>query len=327
MVSIAILLATYNGEQYVEEQLVSILENREANCCIFLRDDGSTDETPRIISNIAKTYPGQVSFVNNESYINGHLGNFSALAEYALSLDNEYFAFSDQDDVWHSRKLEKMQARMNELECAHGKSTPILIHSDLRVVNEELNEIAQSFVEFQGLPDPAEHDFPKFFYQNVVTGCTTFFNRALLEIATPIPNEAIVHDWWFAQCAKMFGVLEFINEPLIDYRQHGENSIGAKCHKDQSSYFKKYIYQALFRFPRHLSSSIEQAKALGNLVRDRKLTVESEKKAMLTEFANIKQLNAYKRISWASIAVENRSSLVERCYFKFAFFIVKWVKP
>jgi len=219
-----------------------------------------------------------------------------------------------------------LQAKMKELENIHGKNTPILIHSDLRVVDEQLNEIAPSFVKFQGLPDPRKHDFPKFLYQNVVTGCATFFNRALLEIATPIPEQAIVHDWWFAQCAKLFGVLVYIDEPLLDYRQHGENSIGARCHKEQNSFFKKHIYLAMLKFPQHLANSVVQAQALLTIARRNDILIDAKKMEMLEVFANLKFLSSKERIELANIAISNSKSLNECLYFKFAFFITKWIE-
>lgn len=319
-----VLLASYNGAQYIKEQLRSILEQQNAKFDVIVSDDNSTDNTKAIVNEFVDQKE-PVRFYTNQSGSHGHKSNFNAACCKGIETQSQYFCFSDQDDVWHVDKLNKMTQRMVELEQKYGANTPILIHSDLRVVDESLREIAPSFVKYQGLPNPRQHDFPKFYFQNVVTGCVTFFNRALLEVAAPIPQAVIVHDWWFAQCAKLFGVLDYIDEPLIDYRQHGENAIGAKSHKVQTSYFKKHIYQALFRFPRHLSKAIEQVKALSALTESQEMN-QAYKDCRVAEFANLRKLPLRKRLAWANIAINNPNAILETCYFKFAFFIVKWVK-
>jgi glycosyltransferase involved in cell wall biosynthesis len=322
---VVILMATYKGADYIFQQLNSITKQSYSNIKIIIRDDGSEDNTLGEIKRFQGLEPEvEIELHRNESDAKGHVQNFSGLSKIALETSNDYFCFSDQDDIWDRDKVAIMKTRVSELEAVYGKDVPILIHSDLRVVDETGQLINESFVDYQGLPPPKEHDFPKFYYQNVVTGCTTLFNRALLEKACPLPKEVVVHDWWFAQCAKLFGLIEFVDIPLVDYRQHNNNAIGAK--EKFGSRLVDWVskYKALFEFPFHLSKSIEQAKQLSLL--EQKYENSSNSVAVeLSEFANLKGASSLKRVSFARIAISNNSNLVERLYLQIVFFLIRWI--
>ncbi|WP_051275662.1 glycosyltransferase [Aestuariibacter salexigens] len=323
--TILVLLAHYNGEEHIAEQLESLTKQENVKVSVLVSDDHSTAKSKSHLRKCGARFgEDKVKLASNTRKLRGHIHNFANLCDLARGLHYQYFAFSDQDDVWLPNKLSTLLTRMMELENMYGKSTPILVHCDLKVVDSQLNEVSPSFVSYQGLPDPANHDYPKFFYQNVVTGCATLFNRALLDIAAPIPDTAVVHDWWFAQCAKMTGVVDYVNHPLVLYRQHTNNSIGAKDYKVYRSYFKKYIYRALFDFPNHLSKSIEQAGALRKRLLCTTDSKSFENQALLTEFSQLKSLPLLERIKWAQIAIDSRGWM-ENLYFKFAFFIVRWI--
>ena len=103
--SVAVLLATYNGEKYLAEQLDSIIKQKDINVHIIARDDGSTDKTVAMLHQCSKKYAHKITVISKNSNENGHLANFSALCEYALTTSFEYFCFADQDDVWHEDKL------------------------------------------------------------------------------------------------------------------------------------------------------------------------------------------------------------------------------
>ena len=132
----------------------------------------------------------------------------------------------DQDDIWAKEKLE---IQMSEMLCAEQKfpDSPVLIHSDLKVVDESKSVIAESFIKYQGL-EIKRNTFTNVVISNLVTGCTSLFNEELARIALPIPNSAIMHDWWLALTASAFGEVVFIDIPLVEYRQHENNTIGAK---------------------------------------------------------------------------------------------------
>ena len=229
---IAILLSTYNGSAYLAEQLDSLLTQTYSNFVIIIRDDGSTDSTEEIISRYVEKNQEKIYRLSGNQDNVGPSASFSLLIQYimrekdSLRFSHVYMMLCDQDDIWVENKLE---IQMTKMLCAERKNPglPILIHSDLNVVNEKKAVIAESFIDYQGL-EIKRNKFTNIVLSNLVTGCTTFFNEELARQALPIPDKAIMHDWWLALTAAAFGEIVFINMPLVKYRQHVNNTIGAK---------------------------------------------------------------------------------------------------
>lgn len=224
MEEVLILLAAYNGKRYLPEMIESVLVQDYSGWRLILSDDGSTDGTPEILQEYARRYPEKISF-----HCSGYrLGNAQNHFMYLLEKfhDAPYIMFCDQDDVWHSDKISKTLAKMKEIEIADG---PAMVHTDLRVVDQELKVIHPSFLERSALRGDRML-LNQLLVQNVVTGCTMMINRSLAELAcTNIPQEGILmHDWWLALLASACGVSGFLNEATIEYRQHTGNSVGAK---------------------------------------------------------------------------------------------------
>ncbi len=229
---IAILLPTFNGAHYLQEQIDSLLAQDYENFVIVTRDDGSSDASVAIIEQNAGKFPERFHILKSDGENIGACAGFSTLMEYVLDkqellgLNAVYMMFCDQDDVWHSDKVSQSVAAILALE----KRFPYracLVHSDLRVVDETLEPMADSFFEYQGLR-PRKRSFARFLVSNSVTGCTAIVNEKLAALATPVPKQAIMHDWWLALLAAAFGHIETIEAPLIDYRQHQQNTVGAK---------------------------------------------------------------------------------------------------
>lgn len=229
---VAILLPTWNGEKYLHEQVDSLLAQDYPDFIIVSRDDGSRDSSPAIIADYAARFPQRFHVVPADGRNLGASGSFALLMDYALQekaalgMASAWVMLSDQDDVWHPDKLGKSMTRMRELE-AQFPGLPLLVHGDLEVVDEARRQIAPSFVRYQGLK-PLRNSFGRLLVSNTVTGCTALCNEALLRRALPIPAAAVMHDWWLALVAGAFGKLGFIDAPLLQYRQHGANTIGAK---------------------------------------------------------------------------------------------------
>ena len=112
------------------------------------------------------------------------------------------------------------------MEREYAPCTLLLYYSDLEVVDQNLRQIHPSFMRYEELEHEAHNPLQVLSTQNFVTGCTVLVNRTLLEFATPIPDEIILHDWWLALCAAACGRIRFIDEPLVRYRQHSRNQIG-----------------------------------------------------------------------------------------------------
>ena len=245
MNKIIILLSTYNGAKYLKNQIDSLIFQSYNDFRIIARDDGSSDESFAIL----KSYD-QVEIVNSQQNL-GAKGSFAELLEYAVKhTDGEFFMFCDQDDVWEKDKIAMTLAKMQELEGTYG-DLPLLVHSDVKVVDARLRVVAESFWKFQNI-DPTRDAIHHLLLQNVVTGCTMMINRPLAKLVETIPEEAIMHDWWIAMVASCFGKIGFIDEPLMLYRQHSSNDTGAKHYSfgyfmqrfTQKQSFKKYTSQA-----------------------------------------------------------------------------------
>lgn len=228
---IAILLSIYNGEKYLAEQIDSLLSQTYNNTVIIIRDDGSDDRSFAIAHEYASAHPKRFHVLALDKENKGASGGFAFLMEYVLAnkqelgLEKAYLMFCDQDDVWFENKVEAQVIAMLEAEAV-SEGSPVLIHSDLEVVSSEKSLIAKSFIAFQGL-EIQRNKFPNLVISNLITGCTVLVNEALAVKALPISDKAIMHDWWLAIVAAAFGRVIFIDMPLIHYRQHENNTIGA----------------------------------------------------------------------------------------------------
>lgn len=222
--NIDILLSTYNGAEFLEQQLKSIFSQSYQDFRLIIRDDNSTDNTKLIIEYFKKKYPDRITVLENSQNI-GVRKSFSKLLAYS---ESPYTMFADQDDFWLQDKVLKSLKKMKELEVSYGKKTPLLVHSDLIVVDKDLEEVCGSFWSFSGLEPKEGECLSRLLVQNDVTGCTMILNEALRHLVKSIPDEALMHDWWIALASSAFGYIGIIKEPLILYRQHGRNALGAQ---------------------------------------------------------------------------------------------------
>ena len=190
-----ILVATYNGQRFLREQFDSLLAQTCKDFTIRIRDDGSTDNTAQIIEQYVECHPGRIILEENGGETSGACANFSRLLE---ATDADYVFFCDQDDVWLPEKVETQRKQLMDLEEEHGEDTPLLVHSDLEVVDENLNTLDQSFWHYQYLCPEKMQTLNRLLVQNCVTGCATAVNKSLAKLGAPIPSEAIMHDWWLA---------------------------------------------------------------------------------------------------------------------------------
>ena len=222
MQDVLILMATYNGRNFIKEQLDSIVNQSYKSWSLYISDDGSDDGTIDIINSFAGFDNRIKVFTKPESRKKGPCNNFSFLTEQALISDSQIFFFCDQDDVWQSDKIDIIRRVM----LKHGDK-PLLVHHDLAVVDEDLNLIAESFCEFMRLT-PEKTTLNSLLSRNEVTGCAMAISKSLLHLVSPIPTGAIMHDWWCAIIAAGAGKIVFKNDKLVKYRQHARNAVGAK---------------------------------------------------------------------------------------------------
>jgi glycosyltransferase involved in cell wall biosynthesis len=217
-------MATYNGEQFLRQQLESILAQSNQDWQLLIRDDGSNDDTVHIIKDYAGRLPGKIRLVTDNGSRLGASLNFGKLLGYA---DTEYIMFSDQDDVWLPSKIELTLNAMKAAERIYPDK-PILIHTDLRVMDSQLNTIANSLWNYQKLFPEAGDDLNRIMAQNVVTGCTAMINKKARAVSVPVPDEAIMYDWWLALNVCRHGKIIYLSIPAVLYRQHSRNRLGAQ---------------------------------------------------------------------------------------------------
>jgi glycosyltransferase involved in cell wall biosynthesis len=263
---VAILLSTYNGDKYLAEQLDSILNQSYKNFIVVIRDDGSSDSTMQQLLQYESNYPNYFHVLKKNEKNMGASASFSYLVDYVLhnkdqaGLASPYMMFCDQDDVWLENKIETALSVMQKHEKGRN-NIPILIHSDLSVVSASGEEIAESFIRYQGLK-VNRNRFSQLVLINLVTGCAAMINRALAEKSLPVHQDAIMHDWWFALIASAFGEIVFIDKPLIHYRQHGSNTIGAKKQSRSTPFSGRFISKLFRASPnKHLQDVAIQANA------------------------------------------------------------------
>lgn len=223
---IDILLSAYNGANYIDEQIASILNQTEQDWRLLLRDDGSTDRTGEMIDGYAKAHPGKIVQCEDG------LGNVGVIRSFELLMeksDAEYILFSDHDDVWLPEKIALTLREMRRLEEEYGTGTPLLVHTDLQVVDEQLHLIDESFWHYSAIdPYALDGDLKMLGMSNSVTGCTMMINRALKEKALPFPKEIAMHDAWLSIVAGRYGKVKPLGVATIKYRQHMGNVVGAQ---------------------------------------------------------------------------------------------------
>ena len=218
---IAILLACKDGEAFIGEQIKSIILQTEDQWELFIHDDGSTDQTVSICKQYAQEYPNKIHVIGGAK-----TGSASANFFFLLSsVRAPYYMFCDQDDYWKKDKIAHTLCRMKE---ADEPDTPVLVFSDLEVVDEQLKAIDASMNHRQGL-NPERTAFAELMIQNCITGCTVMINETLAELMRKPcdTGNVIMHDWWAGLIASYFGKVLYLPEATILYRQHGENSLGS----------------------------------------------------------------------------------------------------
>jgi glycosyltransferase involved in cell wall biosynthesis len=201
---ISVCIATYNGETFIKEQLMSILDQLAAHDEIVISDDGSSDGTIEIIQSLSDPRIKILPLSSKQ----GIVKNF----ERALSAaSGDYVFLCDQDDVWLPNKVVK---------CIALLSNCLLVVSDCKVVDKDLNELYPSFFKVR----QSGVGIIKNLYKNSYLGCCMAFRKTLLNQALPIPTNAPMHDMWLGLMANCTGKVIFLPEPLMLYRRHGDNA-------------------------------------------------------------------------------------------------------
>lgn len=223
MEKVIVLLSTYNGERYLTEQLESLVAQKDVDVEILVRDDGSKDATVAMLDEWQEK--GALSW-----YTSANLGpgkSFIHLLQTAAP--GNYYAFCDQDDVWLPEKLSVTMDKMRAVE-AENPGKPVIIHTDMNVVDESLNIIHDSFWRSSGLRPDILRTFPYLCTCNSVNGCTIVMNSMARELILEkyVEHDIIIHDVISAlTVAYHGGIIDYVETPTVLYRQHSSNVVGA----------------------------------------------------------------------------------------------------
>ncbi|WP_167955955.1 glycosyltransferase family 2 protein [Anaerosporobacter faecicola] len=234
---IEIIMAAYNGEKYIGEQVDSIMKNTYTDIKVTVYDDtkekGNIEGMEHISATLFEKYGERFHYIRNESN-KGCAKNF---LEGLRQSTEEYVMFSDQDDHWNRDKIQLTLEKMKKMEESYGKDTPLAVFTDAAVVDENLSLLHLSFHRSNHL-NTEKLDLPHLLMENKLNGCTMMMNRALCKKIEVIPEHARMHDWWIALVAATFGKIGYLEEPTMLYRQHTGNVVG---NQEYASYIKKRL--------------------------------------------------------------------------------------
>lgn len=201
---VSVAMATYNGEQYIKEQINSILDNLNDNDEIVISDDGSTDNTIKIIEDFNDK---RIKIIDGPK--KGVKQNFANAIKNAVG---KYIFLSDQDDIWAKNKVNKV------LEIFQKEKVTLVIH-DAEIVNEHLDVIEESFFKYRN----SGKGIIKNVWKNTYIGCCMAFENTIKNEILPIPDEIEMHDQWIGIINEKYGKSFFLSEKLIKYRRHEKN--------------------------------------------------------------------------------------------------------
>lgn len=229
--SVSVAICTHNGEQFIEEQLRSVLAQTRVPSQIVVSDDASTDRTVEVVRTVIADNE-QINPDSSTSFsliINAVPLGVAANFEQAINAcTGKFVALCDQDDVWLPRRVEAA------LDAFDRHPSLLLVHSDARLIDEGGAELAPSLFRVLGVDESIQRTihrgggFELLLRRNLITGAATMFRRELADIAAPFP-QGWLHDEWLAIVAAAVDEIDVIAEPLIDYRQHRHNQIGVRA--------------------------------------------------------------------------------------------------
>jgi rhamnosyltransferase len=231
--TVAVLVATYNGEIFLKQQLDSILAQTYQNIKIYISDDKSSDSTVKILFDYQKMYPDKIFYSVNEKN-EGFVKNFEKLLQ---NCSENYISLSDQDDIWIENKLEIQMQEMLKLEELYEKDA-LLVHSDLSMIDENNKLIRNSYFKYRHYTFNETKDFGQILGPCGVMGNTILMNKKLKNIVLKFPDKLDFHDYWIALNCELFGIRKTLNLQLVQYRVHSSNSSNSQATLEKKQYFK-----------------------------------------------------------------------------------------
>ncbi|WP_270749262.1 glycosyltransferase [Lactobacillus amylovorus] len=249
MVKVLVLMSSYNGQKFIKDQIQSIMNQKNIDVDILIRDDGSTDATREVLNKLKYKYPQNIKLIFGKN--KGYKKSFMSLV-YNCDDKYDFYAFSDQDDIWLNNKL---YAAINYFEKnGISNNTPSLYYGMMTQVDEKLKVIPEQ-QNFQAVPNKK-----MILFQNFVQGSTIVFNQALLKAIQQyrIPCE-VAHDVWLPIVARYLGTVIGDKESYILYRRH-KNAVTVKMRNNYWKNLMKSIFngQYVTNFAKYLLAGYKQ---------------------------------------------------------------------
>ncbi len=244
--SVEVLILTYNGERYIRSQLESILNQLSPSDRVIVSDDGSTDSTVDIIREVSEESAAavEVFFGPGQGVVQNFFHGISrTTAGYVL--------LSDQDDIWLSDKLHLFRERMMEVDFPH------LIFSDAVVWYPESDSGRKSFWVSQNISPEHAKSLSSALFRNCVQGASMALNRSLVS-SLEYQEDIVMFDWWCALVACAQGLVDFVPNATLLYRQHDSNQIGLNMNRSISDSWEasKRIVRQVLLFERCYSAKL-----------------------------------------------------------------------
>lgn len=299
---ISVVMATFNGEKYLEEQLDSILSQTVFPDELIICDDGSVDGTVAILERYQQR--DLLKFSVNPQRL-GLVDNFKKAV--SLARKTNYIALSDQDDFWLPDKLEKSAEAIRAL----PKGSPCMVHTDLKLIDENGNLLNGSFRNELG-QDVYQQNLHTLVYGNFVNGCTMLINPVLSGYFKDIPSDVLLnHDGWMALAAFTFGETRYVEEPLVVYRKHGRNLSIAADAKPRNRFRSTFlqILKAASGNDDFLSAQFETVRRFYTQYQE---LMTTEKKKVFIDFLTLENRSYFfKKLAFRKII--KRFSLTRHC--------------
>jgi len=295
-----ILLSTYNGKKYIHEQIKSLYSQKNCEIQLLVRDDGSSDTT---LSELQ-----EIQLKNSEIITGKNIGvvkSFFYLLENSYN-DSEYYAFCDQDDFWHEKKLSSAIFILEQQD-----ELPAMYCSRLNIVDENLNFLHMSKI-------PKNLNFQNAIINNIVTGCTIVLNKKARDLLiSKLPEKALMHDWWIYLVISSHGKIIYDETPHIDYRQHSNNVVGM-----QSS-LKSFLLTLIKFFKNYNSNKL---RVHTQIVEFKRLYADTLKKDDLNDLNDFLKSKSsfFKRLSFVIKGKIIRNSLSETITFSIQYLLGKY---
>ncbi|MBD1577790.1 glycosyltransferase family 2 protein [Vibrio sp. S11_S32] len=268
---LGVVIASYNGGKYIYEQITSILESEGSSLIneILISDDGSSDNTIDIIKSINDS---RIHIFENKLR-NGPGFNF---VNGLTKSDADFVFLCDQDDVWPKDRIKNFFEVAGKLD----KNEPGIVCSDLTVVEQNLNVLADSFYDFEHIPKNWSLNIENLFLQNCSPGCVMLINKPAVDrLVKTFSNDSVMHDWWILLYASLHDNIIFLDKSTLLYRQHDSNTIGISKPLSVSNFFSKFKQSRS-----NLLSVINQTKAFNMSLTDKERLLLSEYQLYLLSF-------------------------------------------